>query len=119
MLKIVTVDTLAQRRLVVRGKLVEPWVPQFQRVWEESLRERDPRDLVADLREVGVMNQHAENIVAEMVARGAEVIGGPVTRQAIDRIAARLLEQGRPLDLEDYTIPPVVLAASSCDAVCP
>ncbi len=90
MLKIITVDSLSQRRLVVRGKLVEPWVGQFQRLWEEGLESHDGRDFVVDLRDVTAINQHAENILTDMIARGVQLISGAITKQLIEQLENRL-----------------------------
>jgi hypothetical protein len=91
MLKIIVVDSQTQRRLVLRGRMVGSGVDQFQRLWEEGLESRKDREFVIDLREVAAISQHAENILVEVMNRGASVItGAGIAKQVVENLSHRL-----------------------------
>ena len=56
MFKISITDTPAQRKLVVEGKLVEPWVDELRTAWRNMSRALDRRKLVIDLSSVSVIS---------------------------------------------------------------
>src|ERR1700731_2950338 len=49
MFKISIVDTPAQRRLVVEGRLSEPWINELRATWRNTSRDLAGRKLVIDL----------------------------------------------------------------------
>jgi hypothetical protein len=94
MLKIVTVDSPDQRKLVVQGRLVEPWVGELQRTWEEGREDFKGRKLMIDLKEVTALNQHAENILMDMMRHGAQLVAGAmITRNVLQHLERRRMEE--------------------------
>jgi anti-anti-sigma regulatory factor len=100
MLKIVTVDSQDQRMLVVRGRLVEPWVGELQRTWEQEREVYGGRKLIIDLRAVTALNQHAENILMNMLREGVRLVGGAmITRSVLQHLERRHREETASQDL--------------------
>jgi hypothetical protein len=94
MLKIRTVDSPDQRKLVVQGKLVEPWVGELQRTWEQGRETFEGRKLMIDLKDVTALNQHAENILMDMMRHGAQLVAGAmITRNVLHHLERRHREE--------------------------
>lgn len=72
MLKISTVDSPIQRRLVLEGKLVEPWVSELKRCWHTAAEGLAGRKVVIDLRNVTVISQEGENALSALISEGAK-----------------------------------------------
>ena len=49
MLKISTIDTKSERRLLVEGKLVEPWLAELKQTWVSAGEGLEGRKVVIDL----------------------------------------------------------------------
>jgi len=94
MLKIVAMDSQDRRMLVVRGKLVEPWVSELERTWEQEREAHEGHQLVIDLRAVTALNQRAENILIKMMREGARLVGGAmITRNVLQHLERRHREE--------------------------
>jgi len=90
MLKITIVDTQDQRKLVLEGKLVEPWVTELKRTWDDAREPHQGRKLVIDLGGVTVISQQAENVLFEMMSQGTQfVCGGVLTKHVLRQLARR------------------------------
>ena len=58
--KIYIIDTRAQRKLVVEGKLSEPWVDQLRTTCRNASRDLDGRKLVIDVSSLTVISRREE-----------------------------------------------------------
>ena len=72
MLKISTIDSPIQRRLVLEGKLVEPWVSVLTRYWHTAAEGLDGRKVVIDLKNVTVISEEGENALSALMSAGAK-----------------------------------------------
>lgn len=72
MLKITTIDTEVQRRLVVVGAITGPWAAELIRAWEHARDSLGERKLVVDLAGVTVISPEDLNILRDMKNHGAE-----------------------------------------------
>ena len=72
MLKISTIDSPLQRRLVLEGKLVEPWVSELERYWRTAGEGLEGRKVVIDLRNVTVISQEGKNTLSTLMQEGAK-----------------------------------------------
>lgn len=94
MLKISTIDTKSERRLVVEGKLVEPWLAELKRTWNGANEGLEGRKLVIDLQNVTVISREGEAGIYELMQEGATFCcAGVLTRHLLKRLAHRY--QGR------------------------
>ena len=81
MLKINTIESDNEVRVVLYGKLFEPWVSELQKVWLDKQRTLEERKFVVDLREITAMDQHGIELLSRMFKAGARFLtAGPVRR---------------------------------------
>jgi hypothetical protein len=72
MLKITTIETEVQRKLILEGGIVEPWAQELERAWgRDSL---GGRKLVLDLTGVTVISRDGTRVLHEMMNYGVEFI---------------------------------------------
>jgi hypothetical protein len=99
MLKISTIDTNSERRLVVEGKLVEPWLAELKRTWSGAGQGLEGRKLVIDLHNVTVISREGENGIYELMQEGARFsCGGVLTKHLLKRLAQRCQARLRNLN---------------------
>ena len=90
MLKISIVDKKSERRLVVEGKLVEPWVGELRRSWQTAGEALDGRRLVVDLSNATVISREGEAELLGLMREGAKVAGcGVLTKYVVKQLAHR------------------------------
>lgn len=90
MFKISIVDTPAQRRLVVEGRLSEPWVDELRTTWRNTSRDLDGRKLVIDVSSLTVISREGEDAIFDLMKQGAKFsCGGVLTRFVVKRLARR------------------------------
>jgi len=88
MLKISTVNRRAERRLVVEGKLVQPWVGELRTTWLSAGEDLQGRKLVIDLSNATVISQEGEEALLELMKEGAEFsCCGVLTKYVIRKLA--------------------------------
>jgi hypothetical protein len=97
MLKISTVNRRSERRLVVEGKLVQPWVGELRTTWRTAGEDLQGRKLVIDLSNATVISQEGEQALLELMREGAKfsccgVLTKYVIRQLAHRCRARCRE---------------------------
>jgi hypothetical protein len=90
MLKISTIDTQSERRLVVEGKLIEPWLAELTRAWKSASEEPDGRKLIIDLGNATVISREGEDALFDLMQEGARFsCSGVLTRHLLKRLAHR------------------------------
>jgi hypothetical protein len=90
MLRISTVDTRFQRRLVLEGKLVEPWLGELREVFRSASQTLQGRKLVIDLTDVTVISCEAEGTLSELMDQGAKFsCGGVLIKHVLKKLARR------------------------------
>ncbi|MBV9181147.1 MAG: hypothetical protein JO356_07540 [Acidobacteria bacterium] len=72
MLKISTIDSPIQRRLVLEGKLVGPWISELERCWHTAADGLEGRKVVIDLKNVTVISLEGENALSALMREGAQ-----------------------------------------------
>jgi hypothetical protein len=90
MLKISIVDNRTQRRLVLEGRLVAPWVAELTTAWRSARADCDGRELVIDMENVMVVSEEAENTLMQMMNEGARFrCSGVLTRHVLQQLKRR------------------------------
>jgi hypothetical protein len=90
MLRITTIDTRFQRRLILEGKLVEPWLGELREVYRNATQTLEGRKLVIDLTDVTVIGCEAESTLSELIQQGAKFsCGGVLVKHVLKRLARR------------------------------
>lgn len=90
MLRISTIDTPAQRKLVLEGKLVEPWLGELREAFHNASQTLEGRKLVVDLTDVTVISCDAETTLSELMQRGAKFsCSGILIKHMLKKLARR------------------------------
>jgi hypothetical protein len=90
MLRISVIDSRTERRLVVEGKLIAPWVAELRTTWKSANGEIEGRTLVVDLGNVTVISQEGENALLELMSEGAKFrCSGVLTKHVIQELRRR------------------------------
>jgi hypothetical protein len=90
LLKISTTDTRTQRRLILEGSLVAPWVAELRTTSAKVKEELNGRELVIDIANVIVISQEGENVLLQLMDEGAKFrCGGVFTRHVLQQLARR------------------------------
>lgn len=90
MLRISTVDTPAQRRLVVEGTLSGPWVAELHTTCRDAKRDLEGRKLVIDLSSLTLISREGEDAIVHLMREGAKFsCAGVLTRHVLKRLARR------------------------------
>jgi anti-anti-sigma regulatory factor len=74
MLKITTVETSTDRRWIVQGRLVGPWVSELRTTWKKAHRGEDKRACIIDLNDVTFIDKSGERLLRAMCKKGAQLI---------------------------------------------
>lgn len=72
MLRISVIDSRTERRLVLEGKLVAPWVAELRTAWKTVNGAIECRALVVELKNVCIISQEGENALLELMNAGAK-----------------------------------------------
>ena len=95
MLKISVIDRRTERRLVLEGKLIAPWVAELRTAWRTANGQIGRSAVVVDLRNVTVISQEGENALLELMSDGARFrCSGVLIRHLIHELARR--RKGNP-----------------------
>lgn len=72
MLKISILDTPNHRRLMLEGRLVEPWTVELKRACEEAKAELQNRELAIDLKCLTAISEGGEKVLLELLSQGVK-----------------------------------------------
>jgi hypothetical protein len=92
--KISVVDTRSQRRLVVEGTLLGPWVAELRASWRNACQERGGRKLIVDLRNLTTISREGEDAIFDLIQEGAKFSCGNVLTKHVLKQLARKKQQG-------------------------
>ena len=99
MLKISTIDTDSDRRLVVEGKLVQPWVGELRNTWRSAGEDLRGRKLIIDLSHATVIGQEGQDAILELMNEGAKFsCCGVLTKYVVKQLARRCHGRWREAD---------------------
>jgi anti-anti-sigma regulatory factor len=90
MLRISTMEAHNERRLVLEGKLIAPWTTEVRSACEKARANLEGRELVVDLKNLTVISQEGENLLAALMNEGVKFrCCGVFTRQVLRQLARR------------------------------
>lgn len=89
MLKITRVDGARQRRLVIEGKLVGPWINELKAAYDRARTELDGRKLVVHVQCLTVIGPEGEDILLALINDGVRVSGSGLFIKRILKQLAR------------------------------
>jgi hypothetical protein len=73
-LKITITETPTERRWIVQGRLVEPWVSELRTTWKRAHGIEDKRTCVIDLNDVTFIDKGGERLLRAMSKKGAQLM---------------------------------------------
>lgn len=104
MLKISTVETQSERRLIVEGKLVSPWVGELRKSWRTAAEDLNGRKLVVDLSNTTVISAEGQETLIGLMKEGAKFSGcGVLTKHILKAMAASCHEHIQNTGNKDLT----------------
>lgn len=90
MFKISIVETRGRRRLILEGKLIQPWTAELESAWRNAAQQLEGRKLVIDLTNVTLINRDGEDALFELMRGGAKFCSGDVlTKHVLKQLARR------------------------------
>jgi len=90
MLKISIIEGHTERRLIVEGKLVGPWVAELRSACENVNTDLFGRKLIIDMRHLTAISQEAENVLLELIKKGVKFrCRGVFTKHVFKQVARR------------------------------
>jgi len=90
MFRISITDTPSRRTLVVEGDLTGPWVAELGTTWRNAGRELEGRNLIIDLRNLTVISRAGEEVIFDLMKKGAKfTCGGVLTRHVLKQLARK------------------------------
>jgi anti-anti-sigma regulatory factor len=90
MLKISVVDSQNERHLVLEGKLVAPWTTELRKACEQAREGLNGRELVIDLKNLTVISQEGQNLLAAVMNEGIKLrSGGVFAKQVLKQLVRR------------------------------
>jgi anti-anti-sigma regulatory factor len=86
-LKITIMETATDRRWIVQGRLVGPWVSELRTTWKRAHRSQDKRACIIDLNDVTFIDKSGERLLRAMCKKGAQLIArGLYVRHVLDQL---------------------------------
>jgi anti-anti-sigma regulatory factor len=78
MLRITRIESPTEQKLILEGRLAEPWSSDLRSHWEEARRAHPERKFVVDLKSVTRIDAGGERALATMKSQGAEFLASGV-----------------------------------------
>lgn len=98
MLKISIVEGRRQRRLVVEGKLIPPWIAELKVACERAKADLDGRDLVLDLRNLTVISHGGGNVLLDLMNDGIKFRCGVFAKHVLSQLARSKQQELREIE---------------------
>ena len=89
MLKISVIEGRGQRRVIVEGKLIAPWVAELRTACEQARADLEDRELIIDLKNVTAINREGENALLELMKQRVKFRCGVFTKHILRELTRR------------------------------
>jgi hypothetical protein len=73
-LKITVTESATDRRWIVQGRLVGPWVNELRTAWKRAHRSQDKRACIIDLNDVTFIDKSGERLLRAISKKGAHLV---------------------------------------------
>lgn len=95
MLRITVIDTPAERKWILQGRLIGPWVAELNSSWNETHGEANGRSCTIDLSEVTFIDGSGEQVLAKILKDGANLVAsGLYATHVVENLRARSGKNG-------------------------
>jgi anti-anti-sigma regulatory factor len=95
MLKISTLETSSERRLILEGKLIAPWTSAVSEACAKAKVNLQGRELIVDLRGLSVISQSGENLLITLMNDAVKFHCSLFAKQLLDKVSVRAQNQRR------------------------
>jgi anti-anti-sigma regulatory factor len=86
-LKITMTETPTERRWIVQGCLVGPWVSELRTTWKRAHKSQDKRACIVDLNDVTSIDKSGERLLRAMCKKGAQLVAaGMYVKQVVEQL---------------------------------
>ncbi len=89
MLKISVVESRSERRLIVEGKLLGPWVTELETACENARADIQNRELIVDLKDVTAISEEGENVLLQLMNENVKFCCGVFTKHVLIELDRR------------------------------
>ena len=90
MLNISVVERRSERRLILEGKLLAPWVTELRTACEKARGNLQNRELVIDLKNLTAISQQGEDVLLELISERVKFRCGVFTKHVLSQLALRM-----------------------------
>jgi hypothetical protein len=73
MLKITVIRSETETTLALEGKLVDPWLSEFERVWAETQSMSETHRVLIDLKDVTSISKRGQELLEGILTQGANL----------------------------------------------
>jgi anti-anti-sigma regulatory factor len=89
-LKITIVETATDRRWILQGRLVGPWVNELRTAWKRAHSGHDTRACIIDLNDVTFIDKCGERLLRAMSKKGAQLVArGMYVKHVLQQLQER------------------------------
>ncbi len=89
MLKITIMETATDKRWIVQGRLVGPWVNELRTAWKRAHSGQDKRACIIDLNDVTFIDKSGERLLRAMSKKGAQLLAnGLYVKHVLEQLKA-------------------------------
>jgi hypothetical protein len=89
MLKISVVEGPRQRRMILEGKLIVPWVAELTAAYEAARANLNGRELIVDLTSLTAISPEGERVLLELMDEKIQFQCGVYTKEVIRQLARK------------------------------
>ena len=90
MLKISIAESPSQCRLVLEGKLIQPWASELRNECSKAKGDLRGRELIVDMQNLIAISPEGENVLVELMNEGVKIRGcGVFTKHVLKQLARR------------------------------
>ncbi len=89
MLKISVTESRSERRLIVEGKLLGPWVTELKTACGNAMADIQDREFIVDLENVTAISEEGENVLLQLMNKDVKFSCGVFTKQVLMQLARR------------------------------
>jgi len=94
-LNISVVERRSERRFILEGKLLAPWVTELRTACEKARGNLQNRELVIDLKNLTAISQQGEDVLFELISERVKFRCGVFTKHVLRQLARRKQETVR------------------------
>lgn len=90
MLRITVVDTPAEQKWILQGRLIGPWAAELKSNWKRAHDKTNGRSCVVDMSDVTFIDTNGERVLTKMMNDGAHfIVCGLYATHIIENLEAR------------------------------